>query len=169
MTCRSASVAPALFAALLVAGCGGQERAAGADRPPAATPFDLSAMRRVIQEQNDRFTRAHVAGDVATIDAMFTRDATSFPPGADPAIGPAAIHALTMDYLRAGVTAFREQSTDVYGNEDLVVDHGTYTMTYGPDHVVERGKYLNVWRREDGAWKIHANIWNTSPPAPDAK
>jgi hypothetical protein len=38
-------------------------------------------------------------------------------------------------------------------------------MVYGADNVVERGKYLNVWKQEDGTWKMHANIWNTSPPA----
>jgi len=53
------------------------------------------------------------------------------------------------------------------GTRELLVDAGTYVMTYGTDHVVERGKYLNVWKQEDGAWKIHANIWNTSSsPAP---
>jgi hypothetical protein len=36
-------------------------------------------------------------------------------------------------------------------------------MTYGPDDVVERGKYLNVWKPEDGACKLSANIWNARP------
>nr|NIO33253.1 DUF4440 domain-containing protein [Gemmatimonadota bacterium] len=31
---------------------------------------------------------------------------------------------------------------------------------------VEQGKYLVVWKRgEDGNWKLHADIWNTSMPA----
>jgi ketosteroid isomerase-like protein len=94
---------------------------------------------------------------------MFTRDATSFPPGAEPAHGPAALHALTVDYLKSGVTAFTERTTSLYGDADLLIDQGEYVVTYGPDHTVERGKYLNVWKPEDGTWKIHANIWNTSP------
>lgn len=27
-------------------------------------------------------------------------------------------------------------------------------MTYGPDNVTERGKYLNVWQQVNGSWKI---------------
>jgi hypothetical protein len=74
---------------------------------------------------------------------------------------------LTEEYLKAGVQAFREDTTDFYGNQDMLVDAGTYVMTYGADSTIEHGKYLNVWKQEDGAWKIHTNIWNTSPaPAP---
>jgi ketosteroid isomerase-like protein len=151
------------FVTLFMVACSSQ----GPPPRANAAAFDLSAMRTIIEAQNERFTRAHVAGDIATIDAMFTRDARSFPPGADAAIGLAAIHALTAEYLKAGVAEFREDTTDFYGNQDLLIDAGTYEMTYGADRVVERGKYLNVWKQEDGAWKIHANIWNTNPaPAP---
>jgi ketosteroid isomerase-like protein len=168
MTHRPASLFPLVLATLLVAACGNQESPSPVTAAPVNTAaFDLSAMRKAIEAQNDRFTKAHVAGDIAAIDAMFTRDAKSFPPGADAAVGLAAIHELTVEYLKAGVSEFREVTTDFYGTQDLLVDAGTYVMTYGADKVTERGKYLNVWKQEDGAWKIHANIWNTnSVPAP---
>jgi ketosteroid isomerase-like protein len=32
--------------------------------------------------------------------------------------------------------------------------------------VVDRGKYIVIWKREQGQWKLHRDIWNTSmPPA----
>ena len=167
MTATSASIVPLLLAAVLSTACSRQQPPA--DRPAEAAPFDLAAMRRVIEEKNDRFTKAHIAGDVATIDGMFTRDARSFPPGADTVTGLAAMHDFTVEYIKAGITDFREETTNFYGNDDLLVDEGTYVVVYGPEKVVERGKYLNVWKQEDGAWKIHANIWNTSAPAPAGK
>jgi ketosteroid isomerase-like protein len=117
----------------------------------------------VIEQKNAQFTQAHVAGDVATIDAMFTRDATSFPPGAEPAVGPEALHALTVNFLKVGITTFTERTTTLYGNSELLIDQGEYEITYGPRNTVERGKYVNVWKQEDGAWKIQTNIWNESP------
>lgn len=129
---------------------------------PSPTVFDLDAVAKTIEQLNERYTRAHVEGDVATIDAMFTGNATSMPPGAEALVGRLAIHDLTVAYVAGGVKRFRMSSMRCYGAEDLVVDEGTYVMSYGPDDVVERGKYLNVWRPEDGAWKLHANIWNTS-------
>ena len=146
-----------VFAGLLASACASQETPAPRD--------DLAAMRAIIEQKYEQFTKAHVEGDVATIDAMFTRDAKSFPPGGEAAVGPAAIHDLTVEYLKAGVKEFREVTTDFYGNAELLIDQGTYTMTWGPDNTTERGKYLNVWRQEDGVWKIHANIWKIAPRA----
>lgn len=150
-------------ATALLAACGRVTSAPPAPGPDTPPPFDLAAMRKVIEAQNDRFTKAHVAGDIAAIDAMFTRDARSLPPGAAPSVGVAAIHELTAEYLEAGVHEFREETTDFYGHQDLLVDAGTYVMIYGAERTVEHGKYLNVWTREDGAWKIRTNIWNASP------
>ena len=152
-----------VLAALLASACGGPS--------PASTraervPFDLEATRRHIAEQNERFTSAHVSGDIALIDSMFTPDAKSYPPGAAAVTGIPAMHAFTVEYLKAGVTEFREESTDFYGNAEYVVDAGTYVVTYGPAHVTERGKYLNVWTQVDGRWKIKSNIWNADAPAP---
>lgn len=148
-------------AALVAGACGGPAAA-----PDARSPFDLDATRRLIAEQNERFTNAHLTGDVAAIDAMFTPDATSYPPGADAVRGLPALHDFTVAYLEAGLTEFREETTEFYGNAEYVVDAGTYVVTYGPEPVTERGKYLNVWQRVDGSWKIKSNMWNVDGPAP---
>jgi ketosteroid isomerase-like protein len=131
--------------------------------------FDLAALRKLIEANNARFTHAHVTGDQALIDAMFTEDATSLPPESPPVIGRAAISKLTTDYLAYGVHEFTEETTDFYGNEDLLIDQGNYVMVYGKDRTVEKGKYLNVWQKEDGTWKIRANIWNTNAAPSPAK
>lgn len=153
-------------ACLLVSACDGTAPATPRAEPP---PFDLEATRQVIAEQNARFTKAHLTGNVALIDSMFTADATAYPPGSAAVTGARAMHDFTVAYINAGLTEFREESTDFYGNVDLVVDAGSYVVTFGPDHVTERGKYLNVWTRTAGGWKIRSNMWNTDPTVPTAK
>jgi ketosteroid isomerase-like protein len=163
---RPTSIVIPFLALLLASSCQGRDGEQAGRPAPASTPFDLVAARAIIEPKNLQFTRAHVAGDVATIDAMFTRDARSFPPDAEPAVGPAALHALTVEYLKSGVRAFTERTTDLYGDADMLIDEGEYVMTYGPHDTVERGKYLNVWTQEDGTWKLKVNMWNTSPATP---
>ena len=126
--------------------------------------FDLDATRRLIAEQNARFTQAHLTGDIALIDSMFAPYAKAYPPGAAEVTGVQALHDFTVEYIKAGLTEFREETTDFYGNADFVVDAGNYVVTYGPEQVTERGKYLNVWRRVNGTWKIQSNIWNSDAP-----
>lgn len=163
---RSTLLRWSVLACLLASACSGP--------PPASTrverrPFDLDATRQLIAQQNKRFTNAHLTGDVATIDSMFAPDAKSYPPGAAAVSGLPAMHVFTVEYLKAGLTEFREETTDFYGNAEYVVDAGTYVVTYGPDHVTERGKYLNVWQQVNGSWKLKANMWNTDAPAPTPK
>jgi hypothetical protein len=158
---RIASMVGLLMACLASSACRGAP--AGSE-----TPFNLEAARQLIAQQNERFTKAHLAGDIATIDAMFAPDARVFPPGAATVTGAQALHDFTVDYLKAGLTEFREESTRCYGNDAHVVDEGTYVVTYGPDHVTERGKYLNVWTRVNGSWKIASNMWNTDAAATEA-
>ena len=148
------------LAAFLAVGCA---REPDAGNRTDAMAFDLDAARTIIAQHNTQFTDAHVSGDVAAIDAMFLPDARSYPPGAPAAIGIAAIHALTVDFLKAGITEFREETTAFYGNAELIVDEGIYVLTYG-EGVTERGKYINVWKQVDGNWRIQANIWNADPP-----
>ena len=153
----------AVLACLLVVACGGPASAPTRER----APFDLAATRQLIAQQNERFTHAHVTGDIATIDAMFAPDATSYPPGAAPVTGVPALHAFTVEYLEAGVSEFREETTDFYGNGEYVVDAGTYVVTYGPTRVTERGNYLNVWKQVNGNWLIKSNMWNANTAAED--
>ncbi len=146
-----------LAACLLTVACSAPDR--------AEPPFDLEATRQLIAQQNERFTKTHLAGDIATIDAMFAPDARVFPPGAATVTGAQPLHDFTVDYIKAGLTEFREESTRFCGNDTHVVDEGTHVGTYGPDHVTERGKYLNVWTRVNGSWKITSNMWNTDAAA----
>lgn len=150
-----------VLALIMASACNNPAPASSRAEPP---PFDLDATRQLIAQQNARFTQAHLTGDVAVIDSMFAPDAKSFPPGAAAVTGLQAIHDFTVEYIKAGLTEFREETTDFYGNSDLVVDAGTYVVTYGPEHVTERGKYLNVWRKMNGTWKIQSNIWNSDAP-----
>ncbi len=152
------------FSGLLVAGCGGKGPASRPVDQAVAASFDLAVMRTVIEGKNDRFRQAHVAGDRATIDGMFAQDAKVLPPDADPVIGRAAIDALTAEYIDYGISKFRKETTDFHGNEDLLIDQGNYVLVYGKEHVREVGKYLDVWKKEGGDWKIQTNIWNTNAP-----
>ncbi len=153
------------LAAVLAVGC---SREPDAESRGDALAFDLEAARTIIAQHNKTFTDAHVSGDVAAIDAMFLPDARSYPPGAPAAIGIDAIHALTVDFLTAGITEFREETTAFYGNAEQIVDEGIYVLTYG-EGVTERGKYINVWKQVNGNWRIQANIWNADPPLLPAK
>lgn len=152
-------VAPLILSALLGVMLGGC-----ADEP-GAPELDIAAMKEVIEDKNRQFTRAHVTGEVEVINAYFTNDAKIFLPNADVVTGSEAIAKLNQEYVGYGISAFSEETTALYGNEEFLIEEGTYSMTYGDDDTPEIGKYINIWKPENGEWKVHANIWNSSMPA----
>ena len=57
---------------------------------------------------------------------------------------------------------------EVVERGDMASEIGKYTLTIQPpggETVTDRGKYLVVWKQEEGAWKIDIDIWNSSLPA----
>lgn len=146
------------FAGLLTTGC-----------RDSAAAFDVTAMRKIIEGKNSQFTQAHITGDTTFLNNIFTRDGKAFPPNSDVVIGRSAIAAVNSQYVQFGIKEFREETTAFYGNEDFLIDEGTYYIRYGRDDTIDKGKYLNVWKKEDGDWKIFTNMWNTSMPATPAK
>jgi ketosteroid isomerase-like protein len=138
------------------------------DKDSAAT-FDLTAMKKIIQEKNNQFAQAHITGDTAFLNNIFTQDAKVFAPNSEVVIGRPAIAELNSQYVNLGIKEFREETTAFYGNEDYLIDEGNYIFIYGKDNTIDKGKYLNVWKREDGDWKIFTNMWNTNMPATPTK
>jgi uncharacterized protein (TIGR02246 family) len=150
---------PIIMAIGLFTSCGDMSK-----KDSAAT-FDVTAMKKIIEEKNNQFTKAHITGDSVAMVDIYTQDAKVFPPNSDAVIGRPAIAVLTSQYLKFDIKEFREETTAFYGNEDYLIDEGNYIFVYGKDNTIEKGKYLNVWKKEDGEWKIYSNMWNTNMPA----
>ena len=157
------------FVGLSFIGCGNNNTASKvADKDSVAT-FDLTAMEKIIDEKNNQFMQAHITGDTTFLNNIFTEDAKVFPPNSDAVVGRAAISAVNSQWVNFGIKEFREKTTSFYGNEDYLIDEGTYYLRYGKDNTIDKGKYLNVWKKEDGDWKMFTNMWNTSIPATPTK
>lgn len=144
---------------LLVLGCNQQQK----------PTFDVTAMKNIIGEKNNRFTKAHITGDTTFLNNIFTQDGKAFPPNSDAVTGRSAIAAGNSQWVNFDIKEFREETTAFYGNEDYLIDEGNYYLRYGKDNTIDKGKYLNVWKKEDGDWKIFTNMWNTSMPATPTK
>jgi len=57
-----------------------------------------------------------------------------------------------------------------YPRADLAVEVDTYRVTRqsaGGETVTDTGTSTVVWMQEGAQWKMHIDMWNTSPPAPD--
>ena len=128
------------------------------------TEFDLTKAKTEIQEKTKQFTQSHIIKDTAYLNNIFTEDAKVFPPNSEIVIGRKAISKLNFDWVNYGIYEFKESTTSSYGNENYVIDEGTYYLRYGKENTIDKGKYINIWKNINGEWKIYSNIWNTNLP-----
>ena len=96
----------------------------------------------------------------AVLDQVYTSDARILPPGAPMVAGREGIK----EFWSATVQALDAKSAvlssvDVMAAGDDVVEIGTAVLTAGTGAQME-AKYVVYWRREDGLWKWHVDIWN---------
>ena len=152
-----------IFLGMLIIGCTNNPatKVTGKDH---SSSFDLNNAKNIIKEKNNQFTKAHITGDTAFLNNIFTKDAIILPPNSDAITDRQTIEKVNLQYVNFGITEFTEETTAFFGNEEYLIDEGTYLLKYGKENTIEKGKYLNVWKMEDGDWKIYTNMWNTSTP-----
>jgi len=131
-------------------------------------PLDLTQVRQGIEEGNLKFGEAFRQADPAAVASLYTEDALLLPPNSETITGRAAIEAFWGAVMAMGVTDAVVTAVEVMGIGDMVCEIGKYKLTIQPEGqeaVEDLGKYLVIWKQEDGVWKLHIDIWNTSLPA----
>ena len=63
-----------------------------------------------------------------------------------------------------GITTATLRTTEVEAHGSTAIEHGAYTLKAGKA-TADTGKYVVIWRRERGKWKLHLDIFNSNNPA----
>jgi uncharacterized protein (TIGR02246 family) len=123
-------------------------------------------VRAAIEAGNKKFSAAVANADAAQLASMYTDAAMVLPPNGDVVRGRDAIRKLWQGALDSGVKQATLTTVEVEAHGDTAHEVGTFVMNGEGASVLDRGKYVVIWKREQGQWKLHRDIWNTSlPPA----
>ncbi len=142
--------------------------------PSGQTPSAAAADEAAIRAGADAWNAAYNVGDVDKIVALYTDDAVMMPPDAPAASGPAAIREfLTKDVAaaRAAGISTKDDGGTVGVTADLAWHAGQFSATDAAGKTVSTGKYVELWRKKDGSWRMFRDIWNNdaAPAAEPAK
>jgi uncharacterized protein (TIGR02246 family) len=131
--------------------------------PAAALAQDAKA---AIAAVNAEFSAKVAKSDAAGIAAMYTPDAEMLPPNGDVVRGTAAIRKEWEALIALGAPGLVLTSREVEAHGDTAHEVGAWELKGKDGAVVDRGKYIVIWKKHEGRWKLHRDIWNTSMPAP---
>jgi uncharacterized protein (TIGR02246 family) len=123
---------------------------------------------QTIQQTIERWMKAYNSGDTAGVAACYTENAKILPPGAPMMSGREAIQSVWQGAMGMGVKNIRLETVELEENGDTAVEIGNGILTIQPnggDEFTDNVKYVVVWKKEDGAWRLDTDIWNGSAPA----
>jgi ketosteroid isomerase-like protein len=116
--------------------------------------FEISAAQQ-------RFLRMFAANDLQGIGDCYTEDAQMLVANMDAIRGRAAIRAVFKFTAARGHTLeFQTQELDLSG--DTAIEVGSYLRRRADGSLFDRGKYIVIWKRVAGEWKIHRDMFSTS-------
>ncbi|CAB3971337.1 nuclear transport factor 2 [Burkholderia cenocepacia] len=129
--------------------------AAGSPRPPEAA----------IKAENARWADAFARGDYEAIGRLYTRDGTLLPPGGNKITGRNAIIGyFTKGYAGSKPATVSFSNDEFYGNDRVVTEVSDVEVRDHDGQLKFRGKQTLVFLKEDGAWKLHRDMWNDDGP-----
>jgi uncharacterized protein (TIGR02246 family) len=152
---------PLLFAVLITLAFSCQPNNTDTEAPA----FDKAMAKAAIEAANLKMSDAYSKGDPVAVAACYTSDAKFMEPNKPTLVGRAAILQGVTASMAAGVSDLNLNITEVWGDEDMIVEEGTYAIGNG-EITFDTGKYIVLWKKEDGVWKLHRDIYNSDNPLP---
>ncbi len=130
-----------------------------------------SADEKAIRTADADWSKAASNRDLEKTVSFYADDAVAMNPGVPATRGKQAIHALWTDEFKDPATKVSWRAEAVAASGDLGYSRGAYDAVYTADGkpVRERGKYLAVWRKQNGTWKVVADMYNPDGPAVPVK
>ena len=123
-------------------------------------------VRTAIEAGEQQFAAAFSRGDSAAMAALYTPNGQLFPAHSDIVSGRQAIEQFWQGVLKSGAKGAMVTTLEVDGQGNTAYEVGKYTLVGDGGKVLDTGKYVVVWKRHQGQWRLHRDIWTTNMPAP---
>lgn len=130
------------------------------------TGFDLVAAKAEIAASNKEFESYVSKGDSTGLATnVYTIDTKVLVPNGPTAVGRAQATSVFSGIFQSGITGIKLTTAEIWGDGNTITEEGTFTLNIKDGTVVDNGKYIVLWKKEDGKWKIHRDSFNSDAPA----
>lgn len=129
-------------------------------------PAQAADIRAQIEAADATFAAAAARGDSAALAALYTLDGQVMPAGNEPIHGRQAIERFWQGALHSGIAGVGLQTLEVFGQGPAATEVGHYELHDKTGKTLDSGKYVVIWRREHGHWKLLRDMFSTNLPLP---
>lgn len=135
----------------------------------AASSFSLDSVKAAIAASNKVFGASFANGDSTAFANCYSSDACINVTGMPRMCGTQALTAFFNGGYKMGIRNIVITTEEVMGGKEAVVETGKYEIFAANNVSIDKGKFIVVWKEDNGKWKMHRDIWNTDLPAAPAK
>lgn len=156
-----------LACSALLAGC---TKSTDAQRDQGAEVKSDASDAQQIRTANARWLQLIRDKDAAGVAQLYAEDGVVLPPNDKAAVGPQAVGQWWAGLMKMPNFAltFGTDQLVFATSGDMALDRGWYRLSaQGPKGPInDTGKYIVVWRKIGGEWKVASDIFNTDLPPP---
>jgi len=136
--------------------------------------IDLNAEELAVRAVSMQWLDLAKKHDIQNIVLLLTDDAIFYRENNEPAVGHDAIRKIEEQYLESNPAFVPNWSTDrveIASSGDLAIEWGTWSEAgSGLDGTAEdHGRYVTVYRKVDGIWKVTTDISVSTKPEESLK
>jgi ketosteroid isomerase-like protein len=122
----------------------------------ATMAIDMQQARVLIENTDKQFSKDFKEGDSLALAAHYTKDAEFGSLKGEEILSYWAKS--IRNSIKSKVRNIKFTTSSLTNDGEFLVELGTYEMKDDQDELKSSGKYLVVWKQEDGIWKIYRDI-----------
>ncbi len=126
---------------------------------PASAADDV---RSEIEAANKTLEAAVSRSDGPGVAALYTDNAQVLPAESDFVTGTEAIGQFWQAAFDSGIKGVSLVTLEVENHGDTAYEVGKLELRGADGKVLDRAKYVVIWKKEGTTWKLHRDIWTTS-------
>jgi uncharacterized protein (TIGR02246 family) len=130
------------------------EPQAAAAPVPVIGPDDFKAIAAVYDEWKSAVRRK----DAHAISLLYTADGMVVSQASPSVRGRQALEELNQYYFDFGVAAIEVHTQEMYPVGDMLCELGTAEAFTGSGKVLSANRYMTLWKKEDGKWRVHRDF-----------
>ena len=128
------------------------------------TTISSNQIRAEIEQLAEKFVNTYNQGDARGIAAFYAEKGMVMPPNSTIVEGSQQIESFWQVMMNLGAKNIKLQVLEAEQYDDTAYEVGRATILSEDNQTIDDIKYVVIWKRENGAWKIYRDIFNSNNP-----
>ncbi|MFO7799227.1 YybH family protein [Rhodohalobacter sp.] len=118
----------------------------------------------LVEERNEIFMETYKKLDPAGMSELYTADAKLLPPNSESVVGSDNLVSYWQAIMDTGISEIKLHTGDVERYGKALVEVSIAELHGEDGELVDKSKYIVIWKQERGTWKMYLDMFNSNMP-----